>query len=136
MYQISLPRKTEGAGNAGRWPHPQGLWAEKEGAHKSVQGSPNIRHPLPNGFTAAPRSSWCAGLFSHHRLRKAFRKLDSSIGEPEPHGLTVRAPAARLAADARPSHPAPRIVTTRFAPHAGGMASLNHNFCVSEREIF
>ena len=44
--------KNEGAGNAGRWPHPQALWAEKENAHKSVQLSRNIRHSLRNGFTA------------------------------------------------------------------------------------
>jgi hypothetical protein len=28
----------------------------------------------------------------------------------------------------RPSQPAPRIVTTRFAPHAGAMTSFYHNF--------
>jgi hypothetical protein len=50
--------------------------------------------------------------------------------------LTVRALAARLAADARPSQPAPRIVTTRFAPHAGGMASLNHNSPLTKSRIF
>jgi hypothetical protein len=27
-------------------------------------------------------------------------------------------------------------VTTRFAPHAGGLASLNHNFSISETGIF
>jgi hypothetical protein len=47
-----VPRKAEGAGNAGRWPHPQALWAEKENAHKSVQVSRHDRHSLRNGFTA------------------------------------------------------------------------------------
>jgi hypothetical protein len=75
-----VPRKTEGAGNAGRWPHPQALWAEKESAHKSVQVGRNIRHSLRNGFTAAPRSSWCAGLVSHHRLRDVSdRRADIAI---------------------------------------------------------
>src|SRR5262249_39289750 len=54
--------------------------------------------------------------------------LIPSVGGTGPRGLTVRAPAARLAADARPSQPAPRIVTTRFAPHAGGLSSFYHNF--------
>jgi len=51
--------------------------------------------------------------------------------------LTVRALAARLAAPPRPSHPAPRFVTTAkrlFGER--GMASLNHNFFLSERQIF
>ncbi len=52
MPILVAPSKIEGAGNAGRQPHPQALWAEKEGAHKSVQVSRNIRHSLRNGFTA------------------------------------------------------------------------------------
>jgi hypothetical protein len=48
----STPGKTEGAGNAGRWPHPQASWAEKESAHKSVQVGRHDRHSLRNGFTA------------------------------------------------------------------------------------
>ena len=66
-----------------------------------------------------------------------IRKLDSSIGEPEPHGLTVRAVphvwrrhasiATRLTSgDEWPSRP----------PCRGGLASLNHNFGVSESNIF
>ena len=50
--------------------------------------------------------------------------------------MTVREHSARLAAYPRPSHPAPRIVTTRFAPHAGGMTSLNHNSRLTESRIF
>jgi hypothetical protein len=66
---------------------------------QATTGTPkSLRHSLRNGFTAAPCSSWCTGLVSHHRLRgvsdrrptSPTRKLDSSIGEPEPHGLTVR----------------------------------------------
>src|ERR1700759_4275112 len=109
-------------------------------------GTPkSLRHSLRNGFTAAPRSSWCAGLVSHHRLRgvsdrKATtptRELDSSIGEPEPHGLTVRivphvlrieaSIATRLTSgDEWPSRP----------PCRGGLDSFNHKFRLSERGIF
>src|ERR1700743_3579922 len=99
-------------------------------------GTPkSLRHSLRNGLTAAPRSSWCAGLVSHHRLRgvpgrrptSPIRKLDSSIGEPEPHGLTVRTvphvlrPNASIATrltsgDEWPSRPSCR----------GGMGGLDH----------
>src|ERR1700730_8310269 len=109
-------------------------------------GTPkSLRHSLRNGFTAAPCSSWCAGLVSHHRLRgvpgrrptSPIRTLDSSIAEPEPHGLTVRiAPhvlrpnasiASRLTSgDEWPSRP----------PCRGGLSSLNHKYSISEREIF
>jgi len=51
--------------------------------------------------------------------------------------LTVRAPTARLAAPARPSHPAPRVVTIAIRPLSErGTSSLNHNFCLSEIGIF
>src|ERR1700731_4833032 len=71
------------------------------------------------------------------RPKSHLHSLDSSIGEPEPHGLTVRvAPhalrryasiAARLTSgDEWPSRPSCR----------GGTSSLNHKFCVSERGIF
>jgi hypothetical protein len=39
---VSL-RKIEGAGNAGRWPHPQALWAEKERCPQVSTGQP--KHP-------------------------------------------------------------------------------------------
>jgi hypothetical protein len=76
------------------------------------------------------------GFLATIACQSIIDRLDPSVGGSGPHGLTVRALAARLAADARPSQPAPRIVTTRFAPHAGGMTSINHNFCLSERNIF
>jgi hypothetical protein len=64
-------------------------------------------------------------------------RLDSSVGESGPHGLTVRDGAARLAAPPRPSHPAPRFVTTaKRLLGERGTGSLNHNFLISERKIF
>jgi hypothetical protein len=84
------------------------------------------------------RSPWCTGLSSHHRLDdSSSTRLDPSVGGSGPHGLTVRGCSARLAAPPRPSHPAPRFVTTAkrlFGKR--GMASLNHNFFLSERQIF
>jgi hypothetical protein len=41
------------------------------------------------------------------------------------------------AAPKRPSHPAPRFVTmAKRLFNKRGMASLNHNFTISERQIF
>src|ERR1700761_6453670 len=71
------------------------------------------------------------------RPKSHLHSLDPSVGGSGPHGLTVRiAPhvlrrhasiAARLTSgDEWPSRP----------PCRGGMASLNHKFCVSERNIF
>ena len=146
MRHSHVPQEKEGAGNAGCTTHPLPRVQTKEthaGQHRYAEIT---RHSLRNGFTAAPRSPWSTGLVSLHRLsisacrpqgrNRIIGRLDPSVGGSGPHGLTVRAPAARLAADARPSQPAPRIVTTRFAPHAGGMVSLNHNFSISETGIF
>src|SRR5580704_12936232 len=66
-----------------------------------------------------------------------LHSLDPSVGGSGPHGLTVRItphvlrPNASIAArltsgDEWPSRP----------PCRGGMASLNHNFDISERSIF
>src|ERR1700750_760550 len=50
---------------------PTALRANEKDAREANTGTPkSLRHSLRNGFTAAPRSSWCAGLFSHHRPRK------------------------------------------------------------------
>src|ERR1700753_2658190 len=64
-------------------------------------------------------------------------RLDPSVGGSGPHGLTVRVvphvlrPNASIATrltsgDEWPSRP----------PYRGGLASLNHKFCLSERDIF
>src|ERR1700722_6498741 len=50
---------------------PAASRAIKGKTHAHSQGSPkSCRHSLRNGFTVAPCSPWCTGLFSHHRLRK------------------------------------------------------------------
>ena len=112
---------------AGRTRRHCGL--KRKGAHKSVQVGRNIRHSLRNGFTAAPRSPRCVGRSSHRRYANRFAQLDPSVEGTGPHGLTVRIDLARLATPIRPSHPAPRFVTT--AKRLFGkrrMASLNHDF--------
>ena len=58
--------------------------------------------------------------------REWLHGLDPSVGGPGPHDLTVRAGALRLLAHrARPSHPAPRVMTIAIRPSVErGMAQL------------
>jgi hypothetical protein len=54
-FASSLTLETsEGAGNAGCWPHPKVLRAKKTAhcARKQQQGSRDNRHSPRNGFTA------------------------------------------------------------------------------------
>ena len=140
-----IDERAQGMPGAGRTRRPCGL--KRKGAHKSVQAGRNIRHSLRNGFTAAPRSPWSTGLVSLHRLLiPAFRpqgrnriigRLDPSVGGSGPHGLTVRAHAARLAA--QPASIASRatfVTTAKRLFGKRGMASLNHVLRHSEMGIF
>jgi hypothetical protein len=85
--------------------------------------------PCAMVLTAAPRSPWCTGLVSHHRLRgvsgpsgptSPSRKLDTRVGVSGPHGLAVRKDAFRRRASAeassRPSHPASNVRDDRDTP--------------------
>src|SRR5580704_8273074 len=118
---VYSPRKAEGAGNAGRWPHPQPCVLKRRSAHKSSGKAETFRHSLRNGFAAYSALSLVSGLFSHHRLpiscvsavrpKSRIDRLDPSVGGSGPHGLTVRDCTARLAAPPRPSQPASRLVT-------------------------
>src|SRR5580693_5309064 len=97
MHILVAPSENRGRRECRVHAAPTALRANEKDAREANTGTPKSpRHSLRNGFTAAPCSSWCAGLFSHHRSRRDIRKLDSSIGEPEPHGLTVRVSAHHL----------------------------------------
>src|SRR5579862_9259952 len=98
---ILVPRN-EGAGNAGCTNAPTATRAKQKRRTQANTGTPkSLRHSLRNGVTAAPCSSWCAGLVSHHRCAIsacrperadiAIAQLDPSVGGTEPHGLTVHA---------------------------------------------
>src|SRR5581483_4632221 len=54
MHRTVLPRNSEGAGNAGRWPHPQALCAEKIEMHTSMVRQGRNRTALP--------AQWLYGL--------------------------------------------------------------------------
>src|SRR5690242_16661932 len=84
------------------------------------------------------RSPRGTGLSSPRRLAATCQaRLDPSVGGSGPRGLTVRPRCIRLPHQKRPSPPAQRFVTmAKRLCCERGMASLNHNFFVSEIDIF
>ena len=120
--------------------------------HPQPRGQKRVERPTSVVTTGTPKRSGipCAmvlrllralpgvpGFLATVACADRSRKLDPSVEGTGPHGLTVRERAARLAARPRPSHPAPRVVTiAKRPPSERGTASLNHNFCLSERGIF
>ena len=66
-------------------------------------------------YTRPPR---CPGFLATVALW-IITRLDSSVGESEPHDFAVRVRAARLAAPTRPSHPAPDVRDDAYAPLVG-----------------
>jgi hypothetical protein len=114
-----VPQNSEGAGNAGRWPHPQAC------VLKGVECTQDSQ--VGRNDPALP-AQWLYGLlralpgvpgFLAPIAAQSLARLDPSIGGSGPHGLTVRDRTARLAARARPSQPAPRIVTIAKRPSCG-----------------
>ena len=61
------PFDEEGAGNAGRWPHPQARGLKRKGAHKIDRSAETVRHSLRSGFTTYSALSPVFGLSSHRR---------------------------------------------------------------------
>src|SRR6266516_3612287 len=126
------PKKTEGAGNAGRSLHPQSRVRNKI-KHTSVvtTGSDGFnRHSPRNGFNGFLRAllgdhavlppSSCGYGFVQARLgRLASARLDASIGASEPHDFAVRfsifRPARRSIAH-RPCPPALHHVACPMPP--------------------
>jgi hypothetical protein len=100
VIEITAPRKTEGAGKAGRWPHPQaGVQAVVRVVRTPV--SPQVWPERP-AFPAR----WCYGLYVLSPARRACwppspaiaHELDPSVGGSGPHDFAVRSDAHRLGA--------------------------------------
>jgi hypothetical protein len=112
-----VPRKTEGAGNAGARPHPQPC-VQMENARKQVTTGTPKRSGIPCAMVLRLLRDLpgVPGLIAPV-ARELLHALDPSVGGPGPHDLTVRPGALRpLAHRARPSHPAPRVVTIAIRP--------------------
>src|SRR5258708_13433212 len=114
------PRKTEGAGNAGRWPHP---WpaCKKSSTLRLPQVQP--RHPgipramvLTVSFVLFPVTV----LFSHRHLANKSARLSASVGAPEPHDFSVRVTLAFVLRNSRVHRiPLPTSVTIAKRPSCG-----------------
>jgi len=78
---------------------PAALCAERVGGTQAVvtTGSPKSHGtPCAMALRLTPRSPWCTGLSSHHRLDdSSSTRLDPSVGGSGPHGLTVHDRAFR-----------------------------------------
>src|SRR5690348_15479599 len=80
------------------------------------------------GFLATVACAACRAV----RPTSPIRRLDSSIGEPEPHGLTARIDAARLRD--RPVHRIqPRVRDDRDTP-LGGVDGAKMPLLISRRK--
>jgi hypothetical protein len=87
----AIPRKNEGAGNAGRTLHPRSRVQRAQGTRtRAYRFSGGIRHPLRNGFTAYAVLSPATNSSCHRRCRLdgssirsdrcRHRQLDTSNG--------------------------------------------------------
>jgi hypothetical protein len=131
------PSEKEGAGNAGCTTHPLPRVQKK----RTHAGSTQVRR----NHTALP-AQWAYGcsvispanqLFCHRHLRVASQACPLQWRDRTTRLDRTRR-TARLAAQ-------PASIATRLTsgdewpsrpPCRGGLASLNHNFCLSERRIF
>jgi hypothetical protein len=112
-------KKIEGAGNAGRWMHPQPRVRVKK-AHELVTTGTAIIPAFPARMvlTAYFALSPVIGLCCHRRRRDAMhrRQLDASVEASRPHDFAVRSATLVNAEPQRPSHPIPTFVTIAIRP--------------------
>src|SRR5260370_14928407 len=116
--QESPPKKTEGAGNAGRQ-CARSLACEINKAHERShhESTGTTRHSrtrmvLTVFFVLSP----AIGLSCHRRLRSCLRKHDAGVEASGPHDFAVRGSA--LSSEAPPASTAsrPALMTLRTAP--------------------
>jgi hypothetical protein len=94
---------------------------------KHTSSKPQVRRKNPafpaqwfcGLYVLFPVTGPVTGLCCHRRLRNHHRKLDPSVGGPEPHDFAGRIGGARPVAPTRPSHPAPNTRDDRVAPLVG-----------------
>jgi hypothetical protein len=90
LHQSCSLEDSEGAGNAGRRPHP---WpaCNKKSRRQSPQVGRTIRHSLRNGLRLMARSPRGAGLDSPRRSRETSRKNLTSASGGQDHTLSPSA---------------------------------------------
>jgi len=118
---IVVPRRKEGAGNAGCTTAPAASCVESRTHELVTTGTPQHRgHSLRNGVNGLYELSPVSGLFSHRRPPIIINELDPSVGGSGPHDFAVRSASFVRAQNApevkRPSHPASYVRDDREAP--------------------
>jgi hypothetical protein len=84
--------ESEGAGNAGCWPHPQPcVRSRKAHKHSHHRLAETFRHSLRDGFNGFLRAlPGDRAFLPPSPARSSIRKLDISVGIPGPHDFAVR----------------------------------------------
>ncbi len=114
----SVPRKTEGAGNAGRQPHPQPGVREIESTPANSPQVQSDQSGIPRAMvlTAYFVLSPVTGLYCHRRSQTVICDLSASVGAPEPHDF-ADAPASFVLRHQRVHRiPRPTSVTIAIRP--------------------
>jgi hypothetical protein len=111
--QIIGPRKREGAGNAGCFPHPQ-LRVQRMKARRSIHHRYAEQSGIPCAMvlTISFVISPVIGLSCHRHLVRCasiVTKLDISVEMSGPHDFVVHETRARQPRTSRPPHPAPNV---------------------------
>ena len=115
------PRRSEGAGNAGRPMRPLAACAEVvvESTRVSQVTPENAGIPHAMVLRFPSRSPRRPAFLPPSSAKVASRELDASTGASGPHDFAVRLRRRRPRHPQRPPHPAPRFVTLRNAPLSG-----------------
>jgi hypothetical protein len=119
LCQRIVPRKIEGAGNAGCQAHPQPRMRNKKAHELVTTGSPKHSGiPCANGFNglfrALPGDRACC-----HRRRRDCRSIVAgliSASRYQDHAALPSALVRSSSAPRRPSHPAPHVRDDRETP--------------------
>jgi hypothetical protein len=109
----------EGAGKAGRSPHPQPRVRKKAHECSHHRFAEITRPSLRNGFNGCFVLSPAIGLFCHRRRRNCFHRLDASVEASGPHDFTVRRPAPSSEAPPASTASRPASVTIAIRPLCG-----------------
>ena len=111
---VPLHEEGQGMPGAGRTRRPRGL---KRKVPTSRQVKPTRpAFPAQRLYGLLRALLGVPGLLAPVVCRLVIERLSTSVGVPGPRGLTVRDCTARLAAQPRPSHPAPTSRDDRYAP--------------------
>src|SRR3984957_10044840 len=118
---ISISRRKEGAGNAGRPMRPIAACAmvvvERTRVSQVTPESPGTPRAMVYGlFRALPGDR---DFLPPSPAENASRELDASVGASGPHGFAVRLKRLRQMRRRRPPHPLPALMTLRNAPLSG-----------------